>query len=269
MVSLRPRRRFPRRRILIDAANASLDTLEQRLLFDNTCPDRPDETPIDNPPCTTCPCIPGPSSGPGRGGGGGGGGGGGSGGGGGGGGSGQNAGVMMPFQPGAISSRPIRYYDGMPLVESTDLVSNGFGRDWGVVRSWSGLNNTGPVGNGWTVKGLPYLVIQSTVGSPDLVAEVEGGMSTRLFEVNISGSFTVSARYYTQEKLEYVPPAGTNSGEFVMTDSAGDVMRFYDLPRDGFGNLSTSIGWAQEITGDHPYGGFKSFTDPAANVTQA
>src|SRR5688500_2251510 len=63
----------------------------------------------------------------------------------------------------ASSNNPVRYADGHPIIDSADLASAGFGMPWGHTRSWTGLNNGGQNGNGWTVNELPYVVFAGGV----------------------------------------------------------------------------------------------------------
>ncbi|HXE51757.1 MAG TPA: hypothetical protein VN541_02035, partial [Tepidisphaeraceae bacterium] len=59
----------------------------------------------------------------------------------------------------AGTEAPINAFGGMPRISSTDLQSNAFGLNWGISRSWIGMNDTGPIGNGWAIGEMPYLSV--------------------------------------------------------------------------------------------------------------
>src|SRR5205807_2077458 len=55
-----------------------------------------------------------------------------------------------------FSEEPIRYFDGMPNVEVSDASSDGFGRGWGITRSYL-PSVSGPLGYHWMWNQLPYI----------------------------------------------------------------------------------------------------------------
>jgi hypothetical protein len=136
--------------------------------------------------------------------------------------------------PPAQSDDPIRYFDGKPVVTSTDLVSNGFGDTWGHVRTWTGLNESSQNGNGWGVVGLPYLTIPRNQAYGGMLTVSDGGGSNGTFDIASSGAITARGR--TGSTMKYVLPytdGGGNKmpGAFSLADSKGRVTTFYDVPR--------------------------------------
>lgn len=191
-----------------------LEWLEPRIVF-GALPTDPDNPP-PTVPCTTCPCPPppptrGPSgpngpnggpSGPGP-----------NGGASGGPGPGPDFGsglkyTDMPLVGPSTTSNPVRSFDGLPVVSATDLQSNAFGFSWGITRSWTGTDVADPVGNGWSVTGLPQLIVSGglNVAYPpgggslwtpsdapagsypdDRLEVVDGGLSTFTFSIANGG----------------------------------------------------------------------------------
>ncbi len=100
--------------------------------------------------------------------------------------------------PSNASTNPVSYFAGTPLVVSDDLVSQGFGKTFGHVRSWAGTNNTGSNGNGWVVTQGGYLFVYNTFdptagsNSKPVIAFTESGQDLILFDVsegNASGTW--------------------------------------------------------------------------------
>jgi hypothetical protein len=193
-------------------------------------------------------------------------------------------------QPLNASSQPVRYFDGKPEFASTDLISYGFGKPWGQVRTWTGLDESGQVGHGWAVTGLPYLTLPRNQDFDGMISVVNGGDSQETFAANSSATaFTVLGASGNQ--LDYVAAYTDGSGhnipgEFHLTDSSGGVTTFYDPPRDDVGSgtapghLYAGGGYPQQVTHqffgsmtatDDAYrlGAFKSYTDADGNVTTA
>jgi hypothetical protein len=145
-----------------------------------------------------------------------------------------------------FSEGGVRYFDGAVRLLSTDLSSSGSGFPWGQTRSWTNLAAlSGPSTNGWGVVDLqlPYL-LQEDANNTLLV--VTSGTNGRYFDLS-NGVY--KERYFLSDTLTY----NSDAGEFVLTDSSGNQLRFYDF------SINRPVGQR---------GQFKSFTDPAGNVTQ-
>ena len=227
------------------AVGAVVESLENRTLFaGGECPNYP--APLNTPPlCKTCKII------------------------------GESPNAADAYQPGQDSLAPVSYFGGVPQVDSVDLGSNGFGLAWGISRSWSGLDNTGPLGNGWSVKQLPQLMVYSTYAgagaTPRMIAMIDGGGGASLFEDTVSPTDTYTPRFYLKDKLTYTAGTGGGPGEFQYTDTNGDVTKFYDVPRSGGYITDTQgQGYALQVNTlggvTYRYGAFKSFTDVAGNT---
>jgi hypothetical protein len=156
---------------------------------------------------------------------------------------------QVPVSEGSTGD-PVRAFTGQPIINSTGLSSNAFGKSWSYTRAWSGLNDTGLNGNGWTVTGLPYLAIQSNQypGShPAQITVVEGGQANRNYLYDTATAETSQPEFADDTSLTYVPPttAGVTNvpGEFRITDSSGAVTAFYDVPRSAYsdGDAGTSL----------------------------
>ncbi|HWE97544.1 MAG TPA: RHS repeat-associated core domain-containing protein [Tepidisphaeraceae bacterium] len=228
---------------------ALFESLEPRIVLGYFSADPIDETPPPVPP-TCCPNPPtvGPSANTGQG-------------------------------PPATTQQPVRDFDGTPVIFTADLQtsSSALGLPWGMTRSWSGMNNSGPVGNGWVVGEMPYIVVAGgTDGSPEPGAPpasdgngiltgtdadnrlevVEGGTSVLTFSVQGSGSGITYVPWEGQPiKLELAPDP---TPVLRLTDAQGNVTEFYDVNRDGGGNpVATS-----RMAGGVPqgYGRFKDYT---------
>src|SRR4051812_5288383 len=124
---------------------------------------------------------------------------------------------------------PVRDFDGTPFLFSSDLpgAAAPYGLTWGHTRSWSGLNNSGPNGNGWAIGEMPYLVVgggtngaSSPGGSPgsgyldgtesdDRITLVLGGTATYTFEIEDASPGATYTSYATwgdsRLKLEWAP----------------------------------------------------------------
>ena len=145
--------------------------------------------------------------------------------------------------PARDSEAPVRFFDGVVHLQSTDLSSGGFGTPWGKSRSWSngGYGGGDGSGSGWVGAQTPYLL---ALGGTTL-AEVSNGDTARYFDL-VSGSY--QARYFDQTRLTY---DGTNH-QYTLTDEQGDRLLFADF----------STAWPAARRGQ-----LLSFTDPANNVT--
>lgn len=183
--------------------------------------------------------------------------------------------------PAATTGDPIRLFDGFPQLASADLQSAGLGSGFGVTRSWTGLNESGPVGNGWTVAELPYLVVGGSTqffssgveqssgdagSADDYVSLVEGG--TAAFTFTIPDPNSLNSSIYTN-----LTPRGTEplqlkalNGTMQLTDAAGNVLTFSDVYRQPDINgqqrpapLNNPAASGITASGSS-YGQFKSFT---------
>jgi hypothetical protein len=162
------------------------------------------------------------------------------------------AGFMIENAPGVAdhsispaseySPAGVRYFDGQINVTSTDLSTDGFGSFWNQVRSWS--NGTPPSSNNGTGvidMDRPYLLRPNGDNSQIVVAS--SATEARFF--NLVGSNYVPT-FYVQDQLTH----NTSTGEFLLTDTSGDVIHFWDW------TASQSARWGQ----------FKSCTDPEGNT---
>src|SRR5260370_30229724 len=121
-----------------------------------------------------------------------------------------------------FSSGPVRYFDGVVNLSTTDLESDGFGQPWGQTRSWTNTLNASPNplnGSGWVITLLPYL-LQANSGST-LVA-ITNGINYRYFDAH-GGNWV--PRFFDHDSLV------TNSlaHSYLFTDTTGDQIRFSDF----------------------------------------
>jgi YD repeat-containing protein len=128
----------------------------------------------------------------------------------------------------------VRYADGTLAYETTDLMGEGLGAQWGVTRSWS--NNVGyagnsEVGNGWMINQRPFIKI---IDADELLLILSGTDSIR-FQEGISGVFhavvngeTLSSppSPFRQDKIVLDDDSGSDH-EYRMTTSGGRVIRFF------------------------------------------
>jgi hypothetical protein len=146
--------------------------------------------------------------------------------------------------PGGFSEGGVRYADGLVRLADSDLSSAGFGTPWGQTRTWSngpGYALGSTLGSGWVASQLPVL-LQVNGGSS--LAVVSDAATARYFD--LVGS-TYQPRFDEQDVLT----RNTTAHEFILTDTLGDQIRFND-----FTGMPANAG-----------GRFKSYTDPAGNVT--
>ncbi len=175
----------------------------------------------------------------------------------------------------SATANPVRHFDGAPIIFTDDLGGGAspFGFSWGHTRSWSGLNNSSPNGNGWAVGELPYVVVAGgTDGSTmpggvlgdgalagtenDLrLSVVSGGTSAYTFRVPTSGPYASFSPLGDQKiKLETTPDP---TPALRLTDAQGNVLEFYDVRRD-----VNDKPLAGSMAANLPlkYGKFKSYT---------
>jgi RHS repeat-associated protein len=168
------------------------------------------------------------------------------------------------------SSHPVRYADGTPVVASQDLRSDGLGAPWGHGRSWTGQNNQGLNGNGWTTAELPFLSLAAsgtgnsvgtyTTGYPARVSAVYGGTAAYSFSVD-SGGYTYAPYDGLKIALQHV---SGSPALLRLTADDGTVTDFYDVRRDGSGHpIDGSLG----TNLSSKYGRFKHSTSANGTTT--
>jgi RHS repeat-associated protein len=150
-----------------------------------------------------------------------------------------------------FSVAPVRYADGTVALSSIDLTSGGFGASWTQSRSWSNTagyaaldangNPVGANGNGWVDSQLPFLLSDNS-GNTAIV--VLSGTNALFFD-NVNSNPT--PRFFVQDQLRHA------NGEFIVTDTVGDQIHFYDFSQGRIGQSRS--------------GRFKSMTDPYGNTS--
>jgi len=230
-----------------DRQAIALEPLETRILFGywglygpaftNGCTNCPCPTPISSPtgpgPTGPGPSGPGPSVGPGP----------------------SLSGGSGPTGPQGPTNgpapaihtmAPVTAFDGMPVITSNDLESTPFGITWGIDRTWVGMDDTGSVGNGWSIAQMPYLtvtepgysysslgVLNSEAQPEDRISLVEGGNATYTFAISPpTGDSSQYKSFASADGEPYSLVTGTDSGTLAFVDAAGDVSEFYDVKRD-------------------------------------
>lgn len=198
------------------------------------------------------------------------------------------------------SGQPVTYGNGTPIIQAVDLSSNSFGTPWGFDRDWVGVNNASQNGNGWMASDQPYLVIlknQLSGSHGGTISLVKSGSNNVQFDVSADGT-TFVALGKIKDKLEYVPPTTQSSvklpGYFKLTDPAGNITTFYDLPRasgsnvsdpvygQDYGRISGGKGYAQQVTRQwfdtsgtrsdtadsaYRFGAFRGYTEASGKYT--
>jgi RHS repeat-associated protein len=176
---------------------------------------------------------------------------------------------------GSDTAAPVESFDGTPVINSEDLTSSGFGFNWGITRSWVGGWTNGPLGNGWAVMELPYVVPSglaanstdpppdaANVGSyPDLRLTVVDGLYNYQFATPSPPTSATYAPWGGQPIGTSLTYDSTNQ-LLTLTDPAGDQTVFYDVDRD-----PTT---AEPIIGALPSafaGKFKSYTTADGSVS--
>src|SRR5262249_43205537 len=103
-----------------------------------------------------------------------------------------------------VSEGPVRFFDGVAQIESSDLGSGGFGVPWGQNRSWTnglGYTSTTFGGSNTAIPQLPYLRQDSN----NVIAVIESGTDARFFDL-VGGTY--QSRYFLKETLTH--NTGTN-----------------------------------------------------------
>src|SRR5262249_22827661 len=149
--------------------------------------------------------------------------------------AGINGNPISPF-----SAAGVDYFDGVVKFGASEFASGGFGVTWGEDLSWTdAVNYDTWMGSGAVVSQLPYLLGEGGMH----VALISNGTTIRIFDV--AGPGVAYADRYG------VGDTWLASTDIGIIDTQGDVIHFTDL-----GN---TLGVR---------GVFKSFVDPAGNVTQ-
>ena len=129
-----------------------------------------------------------------------------------------------------VSTWPVRYLDGQPMVSATDIDSGGFGQTWGQTRTWNdpagSANDKTVVGNHWAIVQMPQLVQQS--GN---YAVIDDGQSQRWFVPEPGNTFTEEG-VPTGDTMRY----DSNSGDYIVTDAVGD-QEWFSAPGTTAGQL--------------------------------
>ena len=133
-----------------------------------------------------------------------------------GGGGGGGGGTSAIHISGNASDYPVRYFDGSPVLASTDLAADGFGKPFTHTRSWSGYEGT-TQGFGWNLSELPRL--ENYDGNTKVL--VENGTNVKFFD-QASGGAPWVARDFAAESLTF----DTSASEYVVRDTAGNELRF-------------------------------------------
>ena len=117
------------------------------------------------------------------------------------------------------SQAGVRYFDGELSLLSTDLSSSGFGTLWSQTRSWTnGSPPTSFNGTGVIDTDRPFLIRPN--GDDTRIVVVSSDINARYFDL-VGGAYV--PHFYVQDQLTHP------SGEFVLTDTAGDRLHFYDF----------------------------------------
>jgi hypothetical protein len=131
--------------------------------------------------------------------------------------------VGPPNVPKSTTDFPVNYVDGIPVIDSTDIASDGFGKTWSQSRSWSPADELKVNGNSWVASQLPQLLAVDS----DTVVLVESGTAEKRFST--SDGINWSAHHYLKDTPTYTPGAGGTPGEFTLADTNGNRLVFLDL----------------------------------------
>jgi RHS repeat-associated protein len=136
----------------------------------------------------------------------------------------------------------VRYFDGQINVASSDLSTGGFGNAWNQTRSWS--NGSPPSSfNGTGVLDTDRPLLLNPNGDNSQIIVVSSATNARFFNL-VNGSYV--PQFFVQDQLTH----NTGTGEFVLTDTVGDTLHFWD--------------WTASLANER--GQFKSCTDPMGNT---
>jgi hypothetical protein len=155
----------------------------------------------------------------------------------------------------STTGKPVRHFDGVPVISSGDLSSEGFGFSWGHTRVWTGLNNASFNGNGWAIAELPYVVVgggaagtqfgygtvdpnnnSSGVFSPESALDQRisvVGNGTLTFDVDVPSDYTAGtyASYPAWGAHRNTLTWDKTNRVLKFTDPFGNVTEFYDVRR--------------------------------------
>jgi RHS repeat-associated protein len=124
---------------------------------------------------------------------------------------------------------------------------------YGVTRGWTNTADAyapaNRLGNGWGISQWPQIL----AGGEDRFVVTDFGEDRRWFDRD-HGTQVYHPVLYLQDTLEYRDQDPVGDGRYVLTDTLGNVVRFYDF--------DASLSPNQR-------GQFKSITDPGGNLTEA
>jgi RHS repeat-associated protein len=124
-------------------------------------------------------------------------------------------------------------------LEETDLTFNGFGRPWGVTRSYGNVfekDYNGEVGINWWVNQNPYLIAGGAGSLPDSI-QVVFSPSTQLLFRKQTPSNDYAPAFGTRSTLRW---DGTNS-EFIFVDTLGRQLVFNAFTGTTSGKLKAAL----------------------------
>lgn len=120
---------------------------------------------------------------------------------------------------------PVRYHDGAVVYDTTDLQSTGFGKGFGVQRSWTAtdglLGGEATSGTGMIQTGTPSMLQMN--GDRTITISLSGSTSAVFTRTGDPGAYSYVPKYGDPGQLVHV------GSEFVYTDHSGGTMRFYDF----------------------------------------
>jgi len=165
---------------------------------------------------------------------------------------------------GGATLAPVRYGDGQPFIGATDLWSDAFGAPWGQSRTYAPAAYSGNSayqhlqewnGNRWVDNQVPQLILETTPVEDYSYVEDNGGSADTIYVIpsppaGLSYQYTVVAMlsglndlFFDQTNPSSSPTGpftnrGPNNetlvhdgsaGEYVLTDTSGDQIHFYDF----------------------------------------
>src|SRR5262249_43781193 len=131
-----------------------------------------------------------------------------------------------------VSPAQIRYYDGSLKYKMRDLESRGFGKKFGYTRWWTNddaylLSPTLVNGDRTIVSQLPYVLRNYAGVNPEPLAVVTNGVTARFFTADGLGGYPPA--FFVRDPLSH----DTTNHRYVLTDTAGNQVRFYDYDVPG------------------------------------